>query len=134
MFGRAFNRSGAPVGPEIRINDHTALNQSAPAVALARTGELVVSWSESSQDGVLRNIVAKRYRFGSGSGDRDGDGVPDGVDNCPSVANPEQSDADGDGLGDDCVSPDVVLPPHRELRRQPRHRAGHGDRGGCRVR
>ena len=34
--------------------------------------------------------------------DCDGDGVPNGVDNCPSTANPDQLDSDGDGLGDAC--------------------------------
>ena len=34
--------------------------------------------------------------------DRDGDGVPDNVDNCPSVVNPNQIDRDDDGLGDAC--------------------------------
>ena len=34
--------------------------------------------------------------------DQDGDNVPDNRDNCPSVSNPGQSDADGDGLGDAC--------------------------------
>ena len=34
--------------------------------------------------------------------DRDGDGVLNGVDNCPLVANPNQADMDGDGLGDAC--------------------------------
>jgi uncharacterized repeat protein (TIGR01451 family) len=34
--------------------------------------------------------------------DRDGDGVADGVDNCPSTPNPDQRDTDGDGLGDAC--------------------------------
>jgi hypothetical protein len=37
-------------------------------------------------------------------GDTDGDGVCDDVDNCPDVANPDQSDADGDGIGDVCDS------------------------------
>jgi acetyltransferase-like isoleucine patch superfamily enzyme len=111
VFGRAFNRSGSPVGREIQINDHTSLNQANPAVALAPTGDLVVSWSDSVQYGSSNGVFAKRFSFGGGGADRDGDGVPDGVDNCPSVANPDQSDADGDGLGDDCVSPDVVLPP-----------------------
>ncbi|HET7505419.1 MAG TPA: OmpA family protein [Kofleriaceae bacterium] len=35
-------------------------------------------------------------------GDADGDGVPDGVDDCPSVANPDQADRDRDGIGDAC--------------------------------
>ncbi len=35
-------------------------------------------------------------------GDRDGDGVPDGRDNCPDVANPDQHDEDNDGIGDAC--------------------------------
>jgi hypothetical protein len=34
--------------------------------------------------------------------DQDGDGVPDSADNCPTVANPVQSDIDQDGIGDAC--------------------------------
>ncbi len=34
--------------------------------------------------------------------DDDGDGVPDGTDNCPLVANPTQTDTDNDGIGDVC--------------------------------
>ena len=34
--------------------------------------------------------------------DGDGDGVADDVDNCPSVANADQADADADGVGDLC--------------------------------
>lgn len=39
--------------------------------------------------------------------DSDADGMADGVDNCPSVANPDQEDSDGDGRGDACRN----LPP-----------------------
>jgi cysteine-rich repeat protein len=37
--------------------------------------------------------------------DSDADGIPDALDNCPFVANADQADADGDGVGDAC---DVV--------------------------
>jgi hypothetical protein len=36
------------------------------------------------------------------NGDTDGDTIPDVADNCPSVANPNQEDADVDGIGDVC--------------------------------
>ena len=38
--------------------------------------------------------------------DGDGDGVPDGSDNCPAAANSGQADADADGQGDACESGD----------------------------
>jgi hypothetical protein len=34
--------------------------------------------------------------------DTDNDGIPDDTDNCPNTYNPDQVDADGDGIGDAC--------------------------------
>jgi hypothetical protein len=44
-------------------------------------------------------------RFGTcyvPTADTDGDRIPDGSDDCPSVADPDQFDEDGDGIGDAC--------------------------------
>ena len=38
--------------------------------------------------------------------DGDGDGAPDGCDNCPGIVNPDQKDADGDGAGNACDDDD----------------------------
>ncbi len=42
--------------------------------------------------------------------DTDGDGVGDGCDNCPAVANASQTDSDGDGLGDACDPCTNIVP------------------------
>ncbi len=42
------------------------------------------------------------------SGDKDRDGVADGLDNCPTTANAGQADSDGDNIGDAC---DTATPP-----------------------
>lgn len=39
--------------------------------------------------------------------DYDGDGIPNEIDNCPEVANPDQQDSNGDGKGDAC--PDQIV-------------------------
>jgi hypothetical protein len=40
--------------------------------------------------------------------DFDGDGIPDINDNCPDIPNPDQSDRDGDGIGNVCD--EIVVP------------------------
>jgi hypothetical protein len=39
--------------------------------------------------------------------DKDGDGVPDATDNCPTVSNADQKDSNGNGIGDACEPPVV---------------------------
>ena len=47
-----------------------------------------------------------RFLSFTGGTDTDGDGVADNVDNCPNVANADQTDTDGDGDGDVCDTDD----------------------------
>ncbi len=57
-------------------------------------------WSEyDSQSYAL--LVLERS-LGGGCVDSDDDGVCDFEDNCPQLANPDQADGDGDGIGDAC--------------------------------
>ncbi len=53
-------------------------------------------------DGGPPTRIQVLWREGAQVTDADGDGIPDAEDNCPLVANPDQADADADGLGDVC--------------------------------
>ncbi len=61
------------------------------------------SWSDGGD--VSHNLVAPDVDttlVATFIADQDGDGVPDGQDNCWAVANPDQADGDHDGIGDAC--------------------------------
>jgi Thrombospondin type 3 repeat len=75
-------------------------------------------WSPSSlrfqlttrgrEDGYLLKIVA--IPAGTDAVDSDADGIPDAIDNCPTLSSPDQNDQDGDGVGDPCdACPDTPL-------------------------
>lgn len=64
-----------------------------------RVSTLQVEAVDGSNE-ICAALITVRVDFGSLDGD--GDGIPDDRDNCPRRANPDQSDIDGDGIGDAC--------------------------------
>lgn len=40
--------------------------------------------------------------------DSDGDGVPDSIDNCPTISNPDQTDSNNNGVGDACETNSIA--------------------------
>jgi hypothetical protein len=73
-------------------------------------------------DGVHMTAVIPELTFTEAASDgldTDGDGIPNIRDNCAAVPNPDQADADGDGIGDACeVKPTldcVDINPHNVI-------------------
>jgi hypothetical protein len=95
--------------------------------------------NEGTADGVLADdnaedtfhceTVDRSQGSGAPPTDEDGDGRPDGSDNCPFVQNPDQADSDGDGIGDPCdlanVSALVEIPDVVPARRKGGFRFTH---------
>src|SRR5437773_1432968 len=60
IFGQRYAPSGAPLGPEFRVNTYTTFSQSYPSIA-ASSGTFVVVWMSYSQDGSSDGVFGQRY-------------------------------------------------------------------------
>ncbi len=67
-------------------------------LAIADAGDMILD----------SNVFIKAQSFKSKPVDADEDGVPDAEDNCIDVANADQIDTDGDGIGDECDISDPI--------------------------
>jgi hypothetical protein len=68
------------------------------SVSLAYVARVSVSLSLL----VATGLILQTSSWSQTNGDKDGDGVPDAIDNCTALANPDQRDSDGDGIGNAC--------------------------------
>ena len=65
VFGQRYNSSGAPLGPEFRVNTYTSHIQIEPAVATDPAGDFVVAWSSKGQEGEYAfGVFGQRYAAG----------------------------------------------------------------------
>jgi len=60
-FGQRYASSGAPQGPEFRVNTYTTNGQGAASVAADSSGNVVVVWRSMDQDGSSRGVFGQRY-------------------------------------------------------------------------
>jgi hypothetical protein len=61
VFGQRFAASGAPLGPELRVNTFTTSFQGQPSVAANVAGNFVVVWQSEGQDGSYLGVFGQRY-------------------------------------------------------------------------
>ena len=61
IFGQRYDATGAPLGPEFRVNTYTTGPQRAPHVAYDSAGTFTVVWEGYSADDQLLGIRGQRY-------------------------------------------------------------------------
>jgi len=88
-------------GTTLASNDNRAAGDLSSLITWTApsTGTFYVQAFQASGDTTPYGSYALTLRV---TPDADGDGRPDGFDNCPGAANPDQTDGDGDGRGNVC--------------------------------
>jgi hypothetical protein len=61
ISGQRYSASGAPLGPEFRVNTYTSYYQERPSVAVDPSGNFVVAWSSTNQDFGTPGVFGQRY-------------------------------------------------------------------------
>ena len=61
VFGQRFDSAGSNVGSEFQVNSYTTDYQAQPSVAADGSGNFVVVWTSSDQDGESNGVFGQRF-------------------------------------------------------------------------
>jgi len=61
VFARRYDSAGNAQGPEFRVNTYTTGTQTSPQAATDPSGDFLVAWQSSDQDGVGWGVFGQRY-------------------------------------------------------------------------
>jgi hypothetical protein len=93
IFAQRFASTGAPIGPEFRVNTYTTGYQAGPHISTDAAGNFVVVWGSDGQDGSSYGIFGQRYAT---------NGTPLGAEfrvNTYTTGDQSGPDVDSDGTG-----------------------------------
>ncbi|MEM9885905.1 MAG: 3-coathanger stack domain-containing protein [Bacteroidota bacterium] len=61
IFGQRYDANGSKIGAEFQVNTYTIGNQDDPSIDMNASGEFVVTWQSSGQDGDGRGVFGQRF-------------------------------------------------------------------------
>jgi uncharacterized protein YjbI with pentapeptide repeats len=61
IYAQRYNNLGVAQGSEFRVNTYTTNNQQNPSISTDNTGNFIITWQSTGQDGNLDGIYAQRY-------------------------------------------------------------------------
>jgi hypothetical protein len=61
VFARRFAATGAALGGEFQVNEHTNDSQAIPAAGMDADGDFVIAWQSNAQDGEELGVFARRF-------------------------------------------------------------------------
>lgn len=61
VYAQRYDAAGQKLGGEFRVNTYTPQDQNQPTVAMNGSGEFVVAWQSSGQDGSLWGVYAQKF-------------------------------------------------------------------------
>jgi hypothetical protein len=67
IFAQRYDGAGTPQGGNFQVNTYTSYYQQSPSISVDATGNFIVAWRSSTQDGDGDGVYAQRYTSAGGA-------------------------------------------------------------------